>query len=196
MNGLEEILFAIETESRKQTDKITDEARKSAVEKAATAKCNAEKEAEQIIKSAEKAADRTVSIAESGGESYIKKQLLAVRSNAVSERIRNAKERLNSLNGTEYYELIKKLIIKYAASGEGELILSEESLKNLPEDFLTRINAEIGKRNASIKIASAKEIGKGFVLRYGDIEENCTFDALIDDKSDEIKDRLYKLLES
>ena len=196
MNGLEEILSAIEGESRKQTDRIAEDARKSAEEKAAAARSSAEKEAERIIASAEKAAAQTAAIAESGGESYIKKQLLAVRSNAVAERIKNTKEKLNSLNGAKYYDLIEKLIIKYAAAGEGELIMSRESLENLPEDFLSRVNSEIGKHSASVKIGPTKEIGKGFVLRYGDIEENCTFDALIDDKTDEIKDRLYKLLES
>ena len=37
-------------------------------------------------------------------------------------------------------------------------------------------------------------IDAGFVIKYGDIEENCTIDALIEENIDSIKEKAYMKL--
>ena len=48
---------------------------------------------------------------------------------------------------------------------------------------------------ADLKISEeAAEIKNGFVLDFGGIEENCTFDALIDQNIEELQDKVKSLL--
>ena len=53
----------------------------------------------------------------------------------------------------------------------------------------------ISATNGKLKVSSEpKNIDGGFILAYGDIEINCSFDALISEKIDVIKDTLNKII--
>ena len=66
--------------------------------------------------------------------------------------------------------------------------MSEKDINNMPDKFVENINSKL--ENASLTLSKGTGIDKGFILKYGGIEENCTFDALIEEKRDLIKDKL------
>ena len=52
-----------------------------------------------------------------------------------------------------------------------------------------------GKPGASLTLDEApRDIDGGFVLIYGDIEENCSFEALFDAQKDRLQDEVRALL--
>ena len=70
-------------------------------------------------------------------------------------------------------------------------------MERMPNDFMEKVNESLSEKNASVILAQRPyDIKSGCVIAYGEIEENCTFDALIEEKKDKIKDRLYKRLNS
>ena len=55
------------------------------------------------------------------------------------------------------------------------------------------LNKKLKEKNASVSLADeSAKIDSGVIIRYGGIEENCTFGALIGEKRDEIRDILFK----
>ena len=93
--------------------------------------------------------------------------------------------------------MLFKLILKYSHENQGELRLNETDMERMPEDFIEKVNKSLSEKNASVILAQKPyDIKPGCVIAYGEIEENCTFDALIEEKKDEIKDKLYKRLNS
>jgi V/A-type H+-transporting ATPase subunit E len=51
------------------------------------------------------------------------------------------------------------------------------------------------KKNASLIISeNTVTIDGGFILKYGDVEENCSFDALFSSAKEELSDRVNAIL--
>ena len=69
---------------------------------------------------------------------------------------------------------------------------NKKDLSRLPAGFAEKIS---DATNGKLKVSSEpKNIDGGFILAYGDIEINCSFDALISEKIDVIKDTLNKII--
>ena len=72
------------------------------------------------------------------------------------------------------------------------MLLSKRDLSRLPANFEKEVcntaNAEI-----TIKKTPAN-IKNGFILVYGDIEIDCTFDAIFDTYRDELRDIVHEQL--
>ena len=85
--------------------------------------------------------------------------------------------------------MIKKMLEKYASGKKGLLYFSGTDLKRLPADMnsiAAGYNLEISKEPA--------DIDGGFILSYGDIEENCSFDVLIESSKEELQDKIGQIL--
>lgn len=192
MNGLEQILLKIEEDNNLEIKKILDDGKSKADAYVSEIKSKAETEAAAIKASAEKKAALMIENAKSGCESYIKREELAAKSEIVSDCISSAGVQIKSMDQDRYFESIVALIMKYAHEGEGELIMNSRDIDRMPRGFLKKVNAELKKSGSSLVLSDTPaDIDSGFIIRYGGIEENCTFDALIEDKIDEIKDKLY-----
>lgn len=51
------------------------------------------------------------------------------------------------------------------------------------------------EKGAALKISrQTRKIDGGFVLVYGGIEENCSFEALFDAKHDELQDKVHGIV--
>lgn len=197
MNGLEQILLKIEDDGKAEAKKITDDAERESASYIAAAEKSAKKDAEIIINAAQKKAHQLIENAESGSLSYIKRQELAAKSEIISDCISTALKEMESARTDKYFEMLFKLILKYSHENQGELRLNETDMERMPEDFIEKVNKSLSEKNASVILAQKPyDIKPGCVIAYGEIEENCTFDALIEEKKDEIKDRLYKRLNS
>ena len=69
-------------------------------------------------------------------------------------------------------------------------MLSENDIKRMPDT----LNSFVSENYPELKIVKSKKIDAGFVIKYGDIEENCTIDALIEENIDSIKEKAYMKL--
>ena len=106
-----------------------------------------------------------------------------------------AYETVTSLGDKEYFELILKMLGKYALSQEGEIFFSANDLKRMPTGFEQDAQQKAQANGGSLKVSrKGMNIENGFVLVYGGIEENCTLRAMFDAKRDELADKVHRML--
>ena len=184
MTGIEKIIETIGQDSAARCEEILAAARNQAeairaeaVEKAARAAEAALAEAQQKAKSGAVAADARTAQTE-------KRILLRMKNEVIRQVIASALARLKALPEAEYFDTLARLAAQYAQEGQGEMRLSQKDLDRLPTDFAGKL--------ANITIAPQPAgIADGFLLVYGDVEQNCTFDALSSARLDDIKDALH-----
>ncbi len=208
-SGLQRILKKIEAdglEAIKKFDKETDDELKK---RSGEIIADANARAAVIIRAAEKKAAQIAENTESGAEARVKRAVLSAQAEVLDECIKFGTDKIKSMPDKEYFELIEKLIIKYADDGISVLLLSAKDIGRLPSDFEDRVNERLADKGAGIKISDEHiRTDGGFVLRRGGtidgikstseycIEENCTFDAMINDNIEAIRDKLYKKLKA
>jgi V/A-type H+-transporting ATPase subunit E len=181
MIGTEKIKDRILSDARELHEKILEDARaearsiiekaqKEAMEKAAVINQKAKEEAIQIKKRY-----RAVSSLDD------RKNILKVRQEIVNEAFNIALERVSSLPESEYIAFIEKILLKAARDDAGLVLFNEKDKRSLGDSFIQRINQKLSEagRNASLNLAHDVLDSKGgFILKYGDMEVNCTLEVL------------------
>jgi len=193
MDGLTNIIAKITEQNEAECAEILENAEKSAKEILEKARLEAEKE-ERIIKAD---SDFKVSVANSkassGAEIEYKRAVLAEKSELINSCIRNAIDSISESSDEVYFGYIEKLIMSNALMGEGYFVVCEKDKKRLPAGFVDAVNSKLpdGKKI----VLSDKTIDEaGFVIEYDEMKVDCTFLSLVDDKLDEIRDSLNKVL--
>lgn len=194
MIGLNKILNSIEEEAEEnarqtilkaQTEakKILDEARLKATQKSFEIVSNADIKAKEIV-------NRAKSLA----ELERKNTLLKTRYKLINETILNVKNQVLGLNDADYFALMLSLCEKHVLSKKGVMIFSEKDLKRLPRGFKTAVSRIAKNVGGDLKVSDiTRDICGGFILSYGDIEENCSIDSLINENRDALEDKLNSL---
>lgn len=196
MTGLEKMIKVIEADAQANADKILAEAREESDRIISEAKEEAKQCAAKI---AEKPASEIKVImdrAESGARLVKRQMILDAKQKIINDIIQKAKRKLAGLSDKEYFDMILQMVRKYAYSQAGVIKLSKADLDRLPKDFEKSLELVLkDKENASLTVSDESvKIDGGFILVYGDIEENCSFDALFSDAKDELQDKLNAFL--
>lgn len=122
-------------------------------------------------------------------------RILAAKQDIISGIIEKAKLRFSKLPDEEYFNMLLELLKKHIKAEEGQMYLSEKDLNRMTDDFKDRVAHIAESKNTKLSIAeNPGKIKSGFVLVYGGIEENCTPDALFEDKKDALSDLVQKKL--
>ena len=193
MTGLEKILSTIEQDSNDRCREITEQAQKQAQEiiDAASAK------AQEDIANAKASVDKKVAEHDGAIEASVSmtknRIILEGKLDIISSTLERALEVIKALPKKEYFEILKGLILKNVRKGEGVLRLSKEDTEKLPSNFIDSINNAL-KRGYKISLGESADIDSGFILVYGDIDINCSFDAVASAKREELRDTLNEML--
>ena len=90
---------------------------------------------------------------------------------------------------------MEKLALKSALPGEGTVYFSQRDLKRLPAGFEKKLNEALKDKKAVLHISGTpREIDGGFILSYGGIEENCSFESLFHASREALQDTVQKIL--
>lgn len=192
MAGIESITSLIKQEATENAEKIISEAKNTANEILADAKKAADEKSKAALISEKAEADAVISKAKSAAELQKRRDLLCAKQEIITEIIEKAKKTLSSLPDKEYFELLIKLVKKYETGQEGVLALGANDLKRVPSDF-----AESLKKASGGKLTLSKEpinIKNGFLLLYGGIDINCSFDSLFDENLEELTDKVSAIV--
>ena len=192
MTGLEKIISQIEYESNDRCRLIIEDAQK----KAALIVEEAQTQAQSILDESRNETAKKVENMKQGAQSSSQlaknKILLKSKLEIIDDMLCKALDEIRNLSEKEYFDILKSLIITNSKEGHGLLRLSEKDSKALPKDFIVSVNKEL--ENGSVELGSTADINGGFILIYGDIDINCSFDAIAQSKRDELRDALNKLL--
>ncbi len=192
MAGLDKIIERITQDSAVKCEGILKEATAQATTIKADAAAVSKKDADAVLAKATKQAQAIVDMAESGSAMEQKNALLNAKVGIIDEAVTYAKTKLAGTGDNEYFDIVLKLVKAYAQDAEGIMYFSQKDLSRLPADLQQKVDALTGGK---LKISSEpKKIDGGFILAYGDIEINCSFDALIAEQLDDIKDTLNKII--
>ncbi len=195
MSGLDQIVAKI-TQDANNTAK---EAQTYAEQKAKSAREDvlkqAREEQDELLEHAKRRAQTTIATATVGAQQQGHQILLSARQSVIDDIIGMLYSRLAALGDSEYFGLLKRLFSEYALPREGVMELSKSDYERMPAGFEQALNSSL-KGNGSIKIQESKkrDIGGGFILNYGGVQENCTFKALIAAKQDELRDKICERL--
>lgn len=194
-NGLDKIISQIKEEAGAAAESLLAKAK----EEAAGVESTTDETISRITKEAE---EKCASIKEdilkknsSAARMQRQREVLFAKQETIEETIGAAKDSLCGLEDAAYFELIEKLLKKHAHSESGEIRLNQKDLGRLPEGFETKIEEIAKEKNGSLTLSKEPcAIDGGFVLVYGGVEENCSFDALFAQAKEQLQDKLHGLL--
>lgn len=191
-------------------DKILSSIKESAEAEAAEVVKEAEAKAEELIEKTKKEclvysveenakSDKKIELAQkrynAQSEQAAKLILLNARQNIIESALENALSTIEKSEPKEYFDMLLKLLERAAGKGEGELYLSKEDIDRMPSEFAVAAAGIGAKKGGAIKIAGSKpDIKSGFILKYGQIEENYTMKALFEENHDRLQDIVNSIL--
>lgn len=117
------------------------------------------------------------------------RRVLLRKQEIIREALENAKAELVNTDTGEYFEFLTALLEIYRQEPDGEIILAKPDAESMTEDF-----AAVLKKYGLTVSARTLDVRGGFILVYGSIEVNCTFDALFDAYGEELSDMLNSFL--
>ena len=195
MSGLDNIIKHIETSATETANGMIEKANADAAKILESGKAAADEKAAAIDKQGANDAVNARKRIESGAEQTLKRYLLQAKQWEIDRTIAAALDKIQTMPDAAYFETILKMIGKYAPEGRnGEIRFSAEDIARLPAGFQDRIDAQMaGKAKLTISL-EAVNINGGFILDYGEIEENCSLDALADSLKEELQDKISQIL--
>ena len=193
MTGLEKILSTIEQDSNDRCREITEQAQKQAQEIIDAASAKAQEDIANAMASVDKRVAEHDGAIEASASMTKNRIILEGKLDIISSTLERALEVIKALPKKEYFEILKGLILKNVRKGEGVLRLSKEDTEKLPSNFIDSINNAL-KRGYKISLGESADIDSGFILVYGDIDINCSFDAVASAKREELRDTLNEML--
>ena len=195
MAGIENITNEILADAQSRADEILDQARKAADEELARANGENAEIGSAASARAERAVADYADRVRSQCEQENKLSVLAAKQEVIDGVLEKAQTRLKSQDAPAYFGMLAKLLGTVVREGKGELALSKEDLARVPGDFVEKANAVAAAKGGSLALAEAPaDIDSGFVLRYGQIEENCSLAALFAENRDRLQDAIASIL--
>lgn len=192
MTGIENILNKIDSLSALECETILSAAQRDASKILSDAKFEAARKESQIELECDNKCEAIKKRSESLSNLEEKQIMLKYKQAAISQMIQTGITYLKSLPDDEYFDLIYKMIKKNSSPNSGEIFFNSKDLSRLPSDFLKKAN-EISKGELTLS-DKAISIDSGFVLKYSDIEQNCSFEAIALSSLEQISDQVSHLL--
>ncbi len=194
MAGLDKIIKEIADEASAEAKSTLDNARSEADGVLADARS----EADAIREKSEKAAKQHRNEMEQSRNSALalqkRQRLLETKQALLSETLDRAREELYALPPELYFTLLMKLAAQVAEEGEGEMMLCEKDTARLPGDFEAKLAANLPNGSTIRLSKETRPVDGGFVLKYGDVEANCSFAAIFDARREEFADIVSPIL--
>lgn len=189
MTGLEKILDQIKQEAQTASEEKLAEAREEAKKLLADAKKNRESSYAAAIEAIDADVQQLLLRGQSAASLQERKMLLEAKQQMIQEVFENVVDTMLQLPQEEYFKLLLRMVDRYALQEKGCIHLSQQDLDRMPDSF-TR---ELDVRQITIAEKPAQLSG-GFILSYGEIEENCSFDALLAENREKLQDQIVQLI--
>ncbi len=187
MTGLDKILEQIRIESISNADSIIEAANKKAEEILKDSEIKAKEEYDYILNKANEDISIMNQRAESAKELKKKQNILIKKQELIASLFDKAKDKILSLSNEEYFSFIKRIISKLPQNGT--ICFNSRDLERLDSSFKTYLTEK------SFTVCNDScDISGGCIVRYGDIEENCSLNALFESEKEILTDKVSKLI--
>ncbi len=192
MSGIDVIISQIEQDTQAVCEKIIAEAQAKADKILAEARDQAQSVA---AAGKEKTAARVADIkkrGDSAADLEEKRVMLRAKQDIISTMLKKGLDDAKNLPDNEYFALIIQMVEKYSQPEDGIICFGRKDKERMPYDLPERVNSA-AKGRLTLAVEDA-DIDAGFILKYGGIEQNCSFDAIFASEAETLSDRAGKLL--
>jgi len=189
MTGLEKIIFQIEQEAKEASTQILEQADCECADILAEAQAACREIGAKSDDDAAQIRQDVLARSESGNQMLRKNRILAAKQEMIAEVIAKAQKKLLEMQSVDYFVMLSKQVERYAQGGEGVMYLSGYDLGRVPAYFPKKLSQIAKAKGGTLVLAKEpKEISGGFILAYGGIEENCSFEAQFEADKDRLQD--------
>ena len=192
MTGLERILDQILSDANQEAQEQLSAAEQEKNAILAQAKAKADETAAAVLKSGEEKAAVIRERAESAAQMERRNAMLAFKQQMIGATIDRTRASLENAPDDEYFQILL-LVEKFATEGSAQMHLNARDLKRLPADFEARLKEAAPKTEISLS-QEPSEIESGFLLTYGGIDINCTFEAIFEGAKAQLRDVVSQTL--
>ncbi len=193
MNGIENIIARIGHDAEQEAAAIESSAKAQAEAALADCRARAEAEAEAVLaKGREQAAlkeERLVNAARLEG----KKKTLAPNQTLVDEAFARALELLKDLTADHNTALLSRLAAQASATGREQVILSPADREACGKQVVEQANALLKGGGLTLS-GETRGMAGGVILKDEKIETNCSFEALLHLRRDDLTADVAKVL--
>ncbi len=189
MTGIDKILMEIKKDSDGRINEVLSASKAEEKRIIEEAQAESKRQSEEIIEKAKKDAETIKERAKSSAQIKAGRLVLSKKQEIINDLILKAKEFIGEMSADEYSEFMIKAIEKYSHKEEGVVKFSDhdKAFANAKVyDVLKEKNLKICEENIDAKI--------GFILDYGDIEENCTLEAIFDGSLEILSDKVCGII--
>ena len=189
MTGLEKIIEQIDRDAHAGASEVLAQADAECARILEAAQAESDRIDAQAAADADALRADILARGESGAQLQRKNRILTTKQDMIGDVIEQAREKLLSLDSIDYFVLLGKLAEKYAQPGDGIMYLSSLDLGRVPAYFRHMLADIAQKKHGTLVLSNEpRSISGGFVLAYGGIEENCSFDAMFEDQKEHLQD--------
>ena len=192
MTGLDKIIAQIETDTDNICADINARTDKKCEDILSAANNNAENIAQKGKQDAEKRYAEILERAKSSAELESRATLLKTKQECISDALSRALQYLLSLDDKEYFSLILRMVESHSEEKNGEIRFNPRDLARIPDDFKNHLD-KCAKGSLTL-CENAVDIDGGFIIVYGDIEVNCSFESLFASQSERFSDEVSRIL--
>jgi len=195
--SLEKILEKIIQDSEEEIRKILDEAKSRASQIIEEGKREAEKVAGELTRGGEENARKVKEIIVTLASLESRKRILGEKQRILGELYLEVEKRIRNLNGRDYRELVKKIMLESCQTGEELVVIGENDRKRIDQELIESVNAELAKAGKKGKLKLSPEpasIPDGFILKLGKIEINNSWENILRSLREKTEDEIIKLL--
>ena len=192
MTAQEQILKGILDDANKTADDILKNAKEQADVILEAAKKEAKTASGETVSAALKKAVTIKENAESSATLILRDARLKRKIREIEEVLEKATEEICKLSDEEYFDIILKMAKNKADNKNGELFLSATDLAKRNTEYL---KDGIKKSGLMLTLSTAPaDIKSGFLIKYGDIEINSSFSAIVQEKKELLEDTVNAAL--
>lgn len=193
MNGIEKITARIAADAEAEAAKIAAEASAEAAEISIRWNDAARARYAEVIsaRNAERRAASSRAVA--AAETDIRKSVLALKQESVSDAFKRALELIEELPEDKYVDFLARSAAKAAVTGGEELVFNERDKASVAAKACDAANALLKERGlpGGLTVSGAtRAIAGGLIVRSGDIETNCSVETAPAALRDELASQL------
>lgn len=196
MSGIEKILDLIDCQQKENEKSLISSAKKKAERISDEGRESAEKAYKEKIRISSEHLRQDYENKCSSIDARMKRKILYTKIECIEDVRKKALEKMRSLPDKEYFSLLEKLAAKTIKNGKkGKIYLGKNDLKRNYSDFENNLGIIADQKNGTVELSKIPaDIQDGFIIEYGLISENCSFEAIMESEKDNIKDTAAKIL--
>jgi len=189
MQNLDRLIARITGEARSKADDVLRDADARCAALAGEGRHKADEAYGMAVDRATRAAAEEERRAQISRSLEVRNAVLRAKGDMVDALMSEIPARIQSLPDQEYLALMKKMMIDAAPDGHAEVLVAKPDQNRINAALVASVQSELASRGRGSKLRLAGDtldLTGGFVLRASGLEIDCSLDAILAARGDEL----------